>query len=113
MSKRDELLDLYASEFKKMNISFDSDLLSKVTVGLGPSIYNKDSSTVSCSDSTELQRVIDNFLVKKLGLNGKSNDELMDAVKDVCNTLGSSNKNKYRAMFYYLLVKKFNKESAY
>lgn len=112
MSKREELIAKYSDEFKKMNISFDADLLTKVTVGLGPSIYNADSSTVSCSDETELQRVIDNFLVKKLGLTN-SQDELMAGVKDVCVQLGTSNKNKYRPMFYYLLVKKFKKESAY
>lgn len=112
MSKREELIAKYADEFKGMNIPFDMDLLTKVTVGLGPSIYNADSATVSCSDETELQRLIDNFLVKKLGLK-KSNDEMMAAVKEVCAQLGTSNKNKYRAMFYYLLVKKFKMESAY
>ncbi|MGE5355906.1 MAG: DUF2853 family protein [Deltaproteobacteria bacterium] len=112
MSKREELLAKYADEFKKMNIPCDMDLLTKVTVALGPSIYNDDSSTVSCSDEAELQRLIDNFLVKKLGL-GNSNDELMAGVKEVCAQLGTSNRNKYRAMFYYLLVKKFKKESAY
>jgi hypothetical protein len=112
MSKRDELIAKYAEEFKKMSISFDNDLLTKVTVGLGPSIYNDDSSTVSCSDEFELQRLIDNFLVKKLGLK-KSNEEMMAAAKEVCAQLGTSNRNKYRAMFYYLLVKKFNLESAY
>ena len=112
MSKRDELIAKYAGEFKKMNIPFDMDLLTKVTAGLGPSIYNADSSTVSCSDDTEMQRLIDNFLVKKLGLK-KSSDEMMSAVKEVCAQLGTSNKNKYRAMFYYLLVKKFKMEGSY
>jgi len=112
MSKRDELIAKYADEFKKMGIDFDMDLLTKVTVALGPSIYNKDSSTVSCSDETELKRVVDNFLVKKLGCK-ESPEKMMAAVKEVCEQLGSSNRNKYRAMFYYLLVKKFNKESVY
>ncbi len=112
MSKRDELLAKYADEFKKLNIDFDMDLLTKVTVGLGPSIYNRDSSTVSCSDATELQRVVDNYLVKKLGCK-ESADKMMAAVKEVCDQFGSGNRNKYRAMFYYLLAKKFGKESVY
>jgi hypothetical protein len=112
MGKREELIAKYSEEFKNLNISFDADLLEKVTVALGPSIFNADSSTVSCSDATELQRVIDNFLVKKLGLTN-SPDELMAGVKDVCAQMGTSNRNKYRPMFYYLLVKKFKKESNY
>ncbi len=112
MSKRDELIAKYADEFKKMNIDFDMDFLTKVTVGLGPSIYNSDSSTVSCSDESELQRVVDNYLVKKLGCK-ESADKMMAAVKEVCEQLGTSNRNKYRAMFYYLLAKKFGKESVY
>ncbi|MEZ4908048.1 MAG: hypothetical protein R2771_10530 [Saprospiraceae bacterium] len=38
MSKRDELLELYAGEFKKLNLDFEPDFLTKVVVGLGPSI---------------------------------------------------------------------------
>ncbi|MGB0428487.1 MAG: DUF2853 family protein, partial [Flavobacteriales bacterium] len=34
---------------KKMNISVDADLLRAVSKGLGPSIYNADSSKVSSS----------------------------------------------------------------
>ncbi len=112
MSKRDDLIAKYADSCKDMGISVDMDFLTKVTVGLGPSIYNKDASTVSCSDDSELQRVIDNYLVKKLGCK-ESQDKMMAAVKDVCSQMGSSNRNKYRAIFYYLLAKKYGKESVY
>ena len=51
MSKRDELIALYASELKsKCGVSADMGLLTKVTVGCGPSIYNRDAATVSCTD---------------------------------------------------------------
>ena len=112
MSKRDDLIAKYAASMKDMGIDYDMDFLTKVTVGLGPSIYNADSSTVSCSDDAELQRVIDNFLVKKLGCK-KSDEEMMTAVKEVCEQMGSSNRNKYRAIFYYLLAVKYNKQSVY
>ncbi len=112
MSKRDELIEKYVESMKKMELDVDKDFLTKVTVGLGPSIYNADSSTVSCSDQTELQRVIDNFLVKKLGCQD-SQEDMMAAVKDVCATMGTGNRTKFRAIFYYLLAKKYNKESVY
>ncbi|MCP3932441.1 MAG: DUF2853 family protein [Bacteroidetes bacterium] len=112
MSKFDEALADYKSEFsEKLGISVDENLLKAVAKGLGPSIYNVDSSKVSCSDSAELERVKNNFLIKKLGMD--DSDELMVAIKDVCQQMGSSNRHKYRAMFYYLLVVKFGKESVY
>jgi hypothetical protein len=112
MSKRDELIATYASELKsKCGVNADMDLLTKVTIGCGPSIYNKDSSTVSCTDDSELATVKNNYLIKKLGL--KDGPALDAAIKKVCEKLGSSNRNKYRAMFYYLLCKEFGKESVY
>ena len=111
MSKFDDAVNRYKDEMNKLGIAFDADLLTAVTKGLGPSIYSDDSSKVSCSDSAEMDRVKANFLIKKLGL--ADGPELGAALKEVCEQLGSSNRNKFRGMFYYLLVKKFGKESVY
>ena len=37
----------------------------------------------------------------------------MSGIDSVMETYGKSNRSKYRAVVYYLLVKHFNKESAY
>lgn len=112
MSKRDELITKYAADLKdKCGVTPDMDFLTKVTVGCGPSIYNADSSTVSGSDEKELATVKNNFLIKKLGL--KDGPELDKAIEAVIEQYGKSNKNKYRAVFYYLLAKHFKKESVY
>lgn len=112
MSKRDELIAKYATDLKeKCGVTADMDLLTKVTIGCGPSIYNADSSTVSGSDDKELATVKNNFLIKKLGL--KDGSELDKAIAAVIDQYGKSNKNKYRAVFYYLLTKHFKKESVY
>ncbi len=111
MSKFDECLATYKSEFDKLGISYDVDLLTKVAKGCGPSIYNADASKVSSADKEELARVKNNFLIKKLGM--KDGAALDDAIAGVVDQFGSSNRNKYRAMFYYLLVKKLGKESSY
>ena len=112
MSKRDEKIALYQKAAKDLKLGLEDTFIQKVTVGLGPSIYNKDAETVSCSDASELARVRENFLKKKLGLTQE--DEKLDAaIKEVCEKLGSSNRNKYRALFYALLAKKFGKESVY
>jgi hypothetical protein len=112
MSKRDDLIVKYAADLKdKCGVNPDMDLLTKVTVGLGPSIYNADSSTVSGSDDKELATVKNNFLIKKLGLS--ESDDLDGAIASVMNTYGQSNRNKYRVVVYYLLTKHFKKESVY
>ncbi|MFC0604409.1 DUF2853 family protein [Winogradskyella pulchriflava] len=112
MSKRDDLIAKYAADLKdKCGVNADMDLLTKVTVGLGPSIYNADSSTVSGSDEKELETVKNNYLIKKLGL--KDGADLDKGIAKVMDTYGQSNRNKYRAVVYYLLCKHFKKESVY
>ncbi len=112
MSKLDEKIALYKEKIKEIEPNFDEQLLEKITRSLGPSIYKKDSETVSCSSKSELERVRNNFLKMKLGLD-KSDEELDKAIQEVCEKMGSANRNKYRALFYYFLVKHFNKESLY
>lgn len=113
MSKFDEALEVYTKQMtEELKMSdIDSQLLRQVTKSLGPTIYRADASKVSCSDAEELERVKKNFLMKKLSLGDA--DGLDEAIKEVCATFGSSNRNKYRAVFYYLLVKKYDKESLY
>ncbi|WP_347925771.1 DUF2853 family protein [Pontimicrobium sp. SW4] len=112
MSKRDELIAKYAADLKdKCGMKPDMDLLTKVTIGCGPSIYNADAATVSGSDASELATVKNNFLIKKLGL--KDGADLDKAIDKVMDTYGRSNRNKYRAVVYYMLTKHFGKESAY
>ncbi len=112
MSKRDELIAKYADDLKeKCGVTPDMDLLTKVTVGCGPSIYNADSSTVSGSDVKELATVKNNFLIKKLGLS--DSPDLDKAIDAVIEKYGRSNKSKYRAVVYYLLTVHFNKQSVY
>ena len=112
MGKRDDLIAKYADDLKqKCGIDPDMDLLTKVTIGCGPSIYNADASTVSGGDQAELDTVKNNFLIKKLGLS--DGDGLDAAIASTIETYGKSNRNKYRAVFYYILVKHYKKESVY
>jgi len=112
MSKRDELIEKYAADLKdKCGVTPNMDLLTKVTIGCGPSIYNADAATVAGSQQAELDTVKNNFLIKKLGLtDGPNLDAGIDAVME---KYGRSNKNKFRAVVYYLLTVHFNKESIY
>ncbi|AUC81259.1 DUF2853 family protein [Lacinutrix sp. Bg11-31] len=112
MSKRDDLIAKYAADLKdKIGEAPDMDFLTKVTIGCGPSIYNKDAATVSGSDDKELATVKNNFLIKKLGLADSA--DLDKAIASVIEKYGKSNRNKYRAVVYYLLARHFKKESVY
>ena len=111
MRRFDDCIEIYKNEMKGLSIWIDEALLKSVTKACGPSIYNPDSSKVSSSDQSELDRVKNNFLIKKLGL--ADGPTLDAAIKEVVEKLGQSNRNKYRAIFYYLLVQKFGKESMF
>ena len=111
MSKFDEALDKYKSAMSEIGAAADETLLTAVAKGLGPSIYLKDASTVSCSDQGEKDRVKNNFLIKKMELTDGPN--LDAAINAVCDQMGSGNRSKHRAVFYYLLVKQLGLESKY
>lgn len=106
MSKLDEKMAGYESDLKGMGRSaIDATLLSNIAKSLGPSIYLRDASLVSCTDEEELARVRDNFAVKKLGVSPGA--KLDNAIKAVCEEYNSNMKK--RVVFYYLLAQKLGK----
>ena len=111
MSRFNEKMIQYQGELDRLEIEFDNNLLALITKKLGPSIYKVDAEKVSGSDERELETVKNNYLIKKLGL--KNSPELDVAIASVIDKLGKSNRNKYRAIFYYLLVKELKQESFY
>jgi len=111
MSKFDEKVAQYSKFMDDKGLSYNADLLKAVTKGLGPSIYKRDAETVSGSDAKELLTVKKNFLIKKLGL--EDSDKLDDAINKVIETIGKSERSKYRAVVYYLLAVEFGKEDIY
>lgn len=110
--KKKELLSIYAADIKeKFAQTPDMDFLEKVMKGLGPAVYNRDASLVSGSDPGELETVKTNFLIGKLGL--PEGPHLMHTIKDVLREYGESERNKYRAVIYYILARRYKRESAY
>ncbi len=110
MTRREEKYNLYLEDLKKYESYVDEDLLALIVFHLGPAIYRVDAEVVSCSNEEELDRVRNNFLKKKLGLK-ESEERLNASIKEVCAKMGQSNRHKYRASFYYLLTKMYEKES--
>lgn len=112
MGKRDELIAKYAEDLRtKCKINPDMTLLTKVTIGCGPAIYDADAETVAASDPAELERIKTNFLIRKLGLT--DSPRLMEGLNAAIDTYGRSERNKYRAVVYYMLIRHFGREKAY
>jgi len=112
MGRRDDLIARYAEDLKeKCGMEPDMGLLTKVTIACGPAIYNADAATVAASQPAELETVKKNFLMTKLGL--PDSPQLMEAIHAVLETYGKSERNKYRAVVYYMLTKHFGKEAVY
>ncbi|WOI55915.1 DUF2853 family protein [Palleronia sp. LCG004] len=112
MGRQEELIETYAADLRdRCGMEPDLDLLAKVTAGCGPSIYDDDAAVVSSSDTEELNRVRESFLMGKLGL--EDSESLMGAIQEAIRTYGRENPRKYRAVIYYMLTKRFGREEVY
>lgn len=112
MGRRAELIERYASDLRdKCGVEPDMELLTKVTIGCGPAIYDADAATVAASQPKELETVKQKFLIGKLGL--PEGPDLDAAIDKAMETYGRSERNKYRAVVYYLLTRHFGRESVY
>jgi hypothetical protein len=112
MGRRNDLIAKYASDLRdKCGVAPDMDLLTKVTIACGPSIYNADAETVAATQPSELETVKNSFLIRKLGL--ADGPKLEEAIQDAIETYGRSERNKYRPVIYYLLTKAFGKEAVF
>jgi len=111
MSKLQEKIELYTGEVEKLGLGLNAELLAAVTKGLGPSIYKDDAEKVSSSDKKELENLKKSFLIKKLGL--EDSEQLDAAIQTAIEKIGKSNRNKYRAIFYTILVEDLGMQSFY
>lgn len=110
MSKFDEAITDCKAQLSSINVDCDEKLLSAVAKGLGPSLYNRDANLVAAGDKKELDNVKERFVSRKLGVEGPEADA---AVQHAIDTIGPSNRQKLRPVFYYLIVKHLKKESVY
>ena len=86
MNQQTEKIAHYMAISKELNLGLSEELITKITIGLGPSIHKHDSETVACTDTSEVATVRENFLKKKLGLT-QPDDELDASIQNVCERL--------------------------
>lgn len=101
----------YFENIREYAASFDQKASETIVAYLGKGVLSqKDASLVACSDPLELARVRDNFCKKKLMLT-MSDKDIDTILADVCKAM-SSERNKSRVTFYYLVAEKTGKLTA-
>ncbi len=87
----------------------DDTAIEGIVRHCGIALQSRDASLVSFTDKSELERVREKFLKKKLGLS-MSDDELDGAIAVIGNKLKDV-RSKNRVTVYYMLADHFGKLS--
>lgn len=95
----------YEGDVKKYAKTFNAEAVAGVVRHCGIALQSRDASLVSCSDQSELDRVRDKFLKKKLA-RSEDDSTLDGAIKSVCETMKDA-RQKSRVTFYYLLAEHY------
>ena len=96
----------YLPDVKKYDAGANADAVTKIVKHLGIALRNRDSSLVSCTDQSELDRVKAGWITKKLGVADANKADA--AVQKVCQAMAADN-TKSRVTFYYLVAKHLDK----
>lgn len=112
MGKRDALIAKYADTLRdQCGMTPDMDLLTRVTIGCGPAIYDPRTEILAEDDPTELAVLRRNFVERKLGV--PDGPAVADAVRFVLDGCGPAGAPKYRAVVQYMLTKHFGREHVF
>lgn len=97
----------YVADIKKYAATVDEKAVAAIVKHLGVTLKSKDAASVSCSSKSELERVRESWLKRKLALTAADAD-LDASLKQVCETMKADH-SKHRVTFYYLLAQKHGK----
>ena len=97
----------WLADVKKYEPNADETAVRGIIRHCGIALQKRDSSLVSFSDSTETDRVRENFLKKKLGLT--ESDSALDAAIAGVGERMKADRTKNRVTVYYLLAEQFGK----
>lgn len=95
----------HLADVQRYDANAEPEAVDRIVRHLGIALRNRDSSLVSCSDDTELERIREKWCSKKLGVDGEAADA---AVAAVCRTM-AGDRNKSRVTFYYLCARELGK----
>ncbi|MCX8996420.1 DUF2853 family protein [Rhizobiaceae bacterium BDR2-2] len=95
----------YLADVKKYDAAADEAAVQKIVRHLGIALRNRDSALVSATDKTELDRVVEKWAGKKLGVTGEPAEKAVATVA----SLMAADRSKSRVTFYYLVAKELGK----
>ena len=96
----------YLADVQRYDAGASEAVVGKIVKHLGIALRSKDASLVSCTDPSELDRVVEKWCAKKLGITDKAAAD--EVVGKVCEEM-KADRNKARVTFYYLVAKHFGK----
>jgi len=99
----------YIENIKKYSASVDTEALAAIVKHLGIALRSRDAMFVAGTDPSELKRVRESWLKKKLALK-QSDLELDQAINTVIDKM-KADRMKERVTVYYLLAEHFHKLS--
>lgn len=97
----------WAADVKKYVPEADESAIKGIVRHCGIALQSKDGSYVSCTDTSERDRVRDSFLKKKPALS--DGDTELDKPVAAVGERMKADRDKSRVAFYYLLAEKYGK----
>jgi Protein of unknown function (DUF2853) len=97
----------YIDDVRRYAADATEEVVGKIVKHLGIALTGKDSSLVSASDPSELERVRESWCKRKLAL--ENSDEDLDAAIATVMAAMKEDRNKQRVTVYYLLAAHFGK----
>ena len=111
MSKFDEVVAKCEEQLEKSGGKATPEQLRAIAKGLGPSLYNADSFLIAASDKSEMDRIVTNFIIKKLEITDEAQQQA--ALDFAVEKIGKSTRNKMRPVFYALVAENLGKLGNY
>jgi hypothetical protein len=100
----------HIEKVKKYTSSPNEAAVAAIVKHLGIALQSRDGSFVSAGDASEMKRVRESWMKKKLGLTG-SDEELDKALQMVAEKM-KADRMKERVTLYYLIADHFGKLGA-
>lgn len=101
----------WLADVRRYHAGADEGVVKKITNYLGIALRNRDSSLVSFSDPSEVDRVRERYLRKKLALTAP--DAELNRGLDAVKQMMSADRTKNRVTVYYLLADYFGKHDLF
>ena len=99
-----EFMDEHLEDVRRYDAHAKPETVVKIVNYLGIALRNPDARFVSCTRKTEMDRIREKFLEKKLRLSARDHD--LDTLLSDTSEEMAGDRMKSRVTFYYLLARR-------